>query len=259
MKYLSHVKEKAPPRNDTFHMTKFRILVMTLLLALSGFTDCFAQSSDLADLGDIGDVDFAALESAMMTGNIPDDVVHPCDAFSISQLTELFGEEAKAATVKRGLVQSNATCDYKWPNPNDPTADKESFQLAFMEAMMGGADSSAKMAKIISLAKQSEFELSINFNHGGDFGNEADAIDGIDRMVAQLTKGVGDESFSYRATFEPSENIGAKAVWSEKLRQVTAVSGTYLYHVRLQRKADAASDREDAESVARVVAEKLRH
>lgn len=238
-------------------MASVHIVAITALLALTGFADCFAQNSDLAGLGDIGDDDFAALESAMALGDIPEDAKHPCDVFSSAQLTELFGGETEAATVKRGRMQNDVTCTYKWANPNDPTADKEAFQAAFMEAMMGGADSSAKLKKVVRLAIQSEFELIVNFNYGGDFKDEADAIAGLDKMVAQLTAGVGDENLLYSATFEPSENIGAKAVWSETLRQVTAVSGTYLYHVRLRRQSDAASDREDAESVARMVAEGL--
>lgn len=235
-----------------------RNLATATVLALTGFTNCFAQSNDLAKLGDAEAIDFTELERAMLPGKIPENVVHPCDTFSSTQLTALFGDEAQEATVERNHLQKDVTCTYKWPNPQEESEEQKAlFQEALMDAMLGGGDRSAKMKKLTSLASQTEFELSINFNYGGDFQNEQDAIDGLDKMVARLTKGVGDDTFSYSASFEPSEKIGSKAVWSEKLRQVTVVRDTYLFHVKLRRQADPAADREDAESVARIVAEAI--
>ena len=94
----------------------------------------------MAGLGDIGEAEFDKLESVMARKALPTDVIHPCDAFSIEQLTALGGEDARSAKVERGHVQSNATCSYKWERAHDREAHKAEVQAALMDAIRAGGD-----------------------------------------------------------------------------------------------------------------------
>jgi hypothetical protein len=101
-----------------------------------------------------------------------------------------------------------------------------------------------------------ESRLFITF-HGAEFEGGPQAVEALDTLMARLATGVGDEKFSVRATFEPIEGVGARAAWSDTLRQVSAVSGTTLYHVRLRSGLEPDDDRPQAEAVAHRIAAAL--
>jgi hypothetical protein len=111
------------------------------------------------------------------------------------------------------------------------------------------------------LAEKSDRELFITF-HNEQFGTTPDAVRALDTMAERLSKGIsaapGAPSTAFQTTFESSEGIGAKALWSESLRQLSAVGGTRLFHVRVRGSADVREDRASAEAVARQIASLLR-
>jgi hypothetical protein len=181
--------------------------------------------------------------------------IHPCDLFALDDVMARFGVAAESVTVERGDVPGNETCEYSWKKP-DAEAIEGRNRAALMKAMMpggGGFDSYTH--------ELAESKLVITF-HGGGFKTQAEALQGLEQMIENLEQGIsstgGDEAYEFSARFHPSLDVAERAVWSGELRQVSAVSGKLLYHVKFHGNMDPAIDRPEAEAVARAIAAALR-
>ncbi len=174
---------------------------------------------------------------------------HPCDVFTTGDVSTRFALPQELVKVERGEVPGNIFCSYEWDLP-DRDAIAARNQASLVMAMTGGGGLAALNQEPM------ESKLFITF-HGANFSSSTAALGALDAMVDNLERGVSattdDVTFEFKTRFEPVSGIGERAVWNEKLRQVSAVHGTLLYHVRLQRHAEAHSDRPDAEAVARAV------
>jgi hypothetical protein len=182
------------------------------------------------------------------------ETIHPCDAFTLADVSSTFEVSGEAVTAERGKAPGNVTCSYKWKKA-DWQAIEERNRAAMMKALTSGRGTSGLSPE------RSEAELFITF-HGTTFKSSAEAVQAFDAMVERLTRGVssgaGEAKFEMKATFDPSQGLGEKAAWSNELRQVSVVSGTRLYHVRVRMADDAQADRAPAEAVARKIATSLR-
>ncbi len=180
---------------------------------------------------------------------------HPCDAFTVADVASHFSIEQDVITVKRGEPGTNVICSYEWEKP-DAAEIKKRNEAIYMEGVMSG-----KALEAIKLYERTESELSITFNHSG-FKSRAEAVQGLDTMVERLEKGVtasaGDQDVAFTSKFVPVTGIGEKAVWSQSLRQVSAVSGKQLYHVKQFANKDPEDDRPGSEAIARKIAEVVR-
>jgi hypothetical protein len=180
---------------------------------------------------------------------------HPCDILTLAEATTMFGVPEESVTAERGEVPGNSFCSYKWKKEGWE-AMEERNRAAMMKAVRSGGDLIEALT-----SERSEGELFITF-HGENFGSTAEAVQAFDAMVERLTRGisstVGDDTAVFQASFDASEGIGAKAAWSDKLRQLSVASGTHLYHVKLHADTDPRVDRAGAEAVARKIAASLR-
>ncbi len=180
---------------------------------------------------------------------------HPCDAFTVADVASHFEIEQDVITVKRGEPGTNVICSYEWAKPDAAEIEKRN-EAVYMEGVMSG-----KGMEALKLYERTESELSITFNHSG-FKSSAAAVEGLDTMVERLEKGVtasaGEQDMTFSSKFVPATGIGEKAVWSESMRQVSAVSGTQLYHVKQFANKDPADDRPGSEEIARKIAAVLR-
>lgn len=180
---------------------------------------------------------------------------HPCDAFTVADVASHYSIEQDAITVERDDPGANVMCSYEWAKP-DADEIKKRNEVIYMEGVMSGKSSEA-----LKLYERTENQLSITFNNSG-FKNSAEAIQGLDTMVERMEKGVtasaGDQEMTFSSKYVPVSGIGEKAVWGESMRQVSAVSGTQLYHVRHFANKDPAADRPGAEEIARRIAEVVR-
>lgn len=175
---------------------------------------------------------------------------HPCDVFTADDVASMFDVPAASVTERRNAVPGNLACSYKWGRA-DAEAVKERNRELVMAAMTSGGGG-------IPSFESEEASLLITFHEAG-YGSTADAVGGFDEMVQNLTRGIpaGDGAPDYQATFQPIAGLGAKAAWSDELRQVSAVGGTRLYHVMLNTGAERGDDRAAAEAVARRIAASL--
>lgn len=180
---------------------------------------------------------------------------HPCDAFTVADVASHFAIEQDAITVDRGEPGANVICTYEWAKPDAEEIEKRN-EAIYMEGVMSG-----KSLEATALYERTANELSITFNHSG-FGSSAEAVQGLDTMVERLREGMtasaGGQDQTFSSEFVPATGIGDKAVWSESMRQVSAVSGTQLYHVRQFANKDPSDDRPGAEEIARKIAELVR-
>jgi hypothetical protein len=197
-------------------------------------------------------------EAERAPSSTPEQIVssaaHPCDILTLAEVTSTFGVPEEGVTTERGEVPGNSFCSYKWKK-----VDGEAIEERNRAAMMKGLQSGGNFMDALT-SERSEGELFITF-HGQTFGSTAEAVQAFDAMVDRLTSGisatVGDDTAVFQASFDPSEGIGAKAAWSDKLRQLSVVSGTHLYHVKLHNDADPRVDRAGAEAMARTIAAAL--
>jgi hypothetical protein len=179
---------------------------------------------------------------------------HPCDILTLAEVTSMFGVPGEGVTAERGEVPGNFFCSYKWKK-DGWEAMEERNRAAMMKALQSGGS----LIEALS-SERSEGELFITF-HGETFRSTAEAVQAFDAMVDRLTSGisatVGDDTAVFQASFDPSEGIGAIAAWSDKLRQLSVVSGTHLYHVKVHIDTDPRVDRAGAEAMARTIAAAL--
>jgi hypothetical protein len=173
-------------------------------------------------------------------------VLHPCDAFSVADVLSMFGAAGDTVAVEGAEVPGNSYCSYSWKRVDWEEADARNYE-AMMRTFRGAP---------YSTPETTEHTLTITF-HGGDFTSQAHALLAFEQMIANLSKGVSatanGETFEFQTGFDPSEGVADRAAWSDRLRQVSAVSGTNLYHVMLRRSQDPGADRADAETIARKV------
>lgn len=179
--------------------------------------------------------------------------MHPCEAFPLEAVVDLFGVAAGDVEVERGQAQRNDTCEYTWRKA-DWEAIEARNQEALIRAMSSGAGASSLEREPI------EVSIFLTF-HRGDFAVPADAIRALDQVVERLGEGrsatVADQTFSVQSSSDPIQGIGEKAVWNEGLGQVSAVRGTQLFYVRVRGEADAGASRTRAEAIAREIAGRL--
>jgi hypothetical protein len=224
------------------------LLVILTLSACGGDTEAdraSAPGSAVASADDVAPSDSRASEASAS--------LHPCEAFPLASVSELFEVAAGDVEVERGQAQRNDTCEYTWRKADWEAIEKRN-QEALMRAMTSGAGAS-------SLEREpSSVSVFLTF-HRGDFATSAEAIRALDQVVERLGAGssatVGDQTFSVQSGSEPIEGIGEKAVWNLGLGQVSAVGGTQLYYVRVRGESDAGVNRERAETIAREIAARL--
>jgi hypothetical protein len=190
----------------------------------------------------------ATSEDARTNSRTP---VHPCDAFTLAEVAAAFAITEDAVTVERGEVPENVYCSYKWERPDADEA-RERWQAEMMNWIRQGKSPPPL---------RTDRELFITF-HGGHFTTPADAVHGLDTMIERMSKGItaeaGGTSVEFKTSYDAVEGIGNKAVWSASMFQLSAVSGTLLYHVRVRLNGEPADDRPAAETVARTIAARVR-
>jgi hypothetical protein len=177
---------------------------------------------------------------------------HPCDHFTLAQLQAVFDTGPEDVAVERGAVPGNLTCEYRWKKAGWQEVEERNHTDMVRAATSGRFDSFTP--------ERTDGELFITL-HGADYSTTAEAVRALDAMVERLSAGVsagsGDATFAVQASYEPVPGIGAKAVWTDQLRQLSAVSGTALYHVRVRVHGDVSADRAHAVEVARLIAASL--
>ncbi len=224
--------------------------MVPLVVALAG---C---SADGGDPGDLSKAAADAIESSK--GIVPGAssataARHPCDVFTLDDAVSFFQVAADQVTAERSQVPGQSVCEYSWDLP-DKRAIGERNTASIQKAMRSGGIGISRWKQ--EVYEPDEAKLMITFNDSG-FKTQGDAVTAFDLMVERLTKGVGDQNFSISSTFDPIDDIGVKAAWGARLRQVSAVGGTQLYHTMLHSRMDVDADRGDAEAIARVIAAAL--
>jgi hypothetical protein len=222
-----------------------------LLFLLLPLAACGGESG--VDRAAAPDPSGSAAETAGPEASRASAALHPCDAFPLEAVVELFGVAPDDVEVERGQAQRNETCEYAWSK-----ADAEAIEQRNREALMRAMASGAGAASLDR--EPSQVSIFLTF-HRGDFASPAEAVQALDQVVQRLEEGrsatVGDATFSVQSSSEPVPGIGEKAVWNEGLRQVGAVGGSQLFYVRVQGDRDVSADRARAEAVARRIASRL--
>jgi hypothetical protein len=176
---------------------------------------------------------------------------HPCDVFSRDDVAATFSVAGDDISASRDAVPGNLACSYEWARADVEAIHERNRQAAMQSLRSGGG---------VPRFESDTNSLLITF-HGVDFPSTDEALRGFDQMVQRLSEGVssgaGSERFEFQAGFEPSDGIGERAAWSEKLRQVSVVSGTRLFHVSLNTGGERSADRARAEEIARRIAAAL--
>jgi hypothetical protein len=185
-------------------------------------------------------------------GTSIDGTGHPCDHFTLAELQAVFDTGAEEVAVERGAVPGNLTCEYRWKKAGWQEVEERNRTEMVRAATSGRFNSFTP--------ERTDGELFITL-HGADYSTTADAVRALDAMVERLSTGVsagsGDATFAVQANYEPVPGVGAKAVWTDQLRQLSAVGGTALYHVRVRVHDDVSADRAHAAEVARRIAASL--
>jgi hypothetical protein len=190
----------------------------------------------------------AAAASPAKRGNIAAKMPHPCDVFTLADVTALFGVAGESVKAERGEVPGNFTCEYEWKMA-DWEQIKERNDAGYMKVVTGKAGPGG-MEKYLATLEPEDAKVFITF-HGGDFKTEAQAVESLDSLIEGFRKGMGTKEFMVQTEFDPSDGVATKAAWSDKLRQLSTVSGTTLYHVKVERNGERSLDRVDAEQIAR--------
>lgn len=177
---------------------------------------------------------------------------HPCDAFTVADVASQFSVAEGLIVAERGEPVANVTCSYEWARPDSAAIAERNREIVLAALAPGGGGLDA-----LKTQEPTQTELLITFNDT-DFGNAAEAVQGLDTMVERLEKGItasaGEATATFSSSFDPSTGVGDKAVWSSGLRQLSVASGARLFHVRLHANNDPAIDRPVAEEVGRKIA-----
>lgn len=76
-------------------------------------------------------------------------------------------------------------------------------------------------------------------------------------MVKDASKEMYEKSISFYKDAEPQDGIGEMAVWSAKKRQISFLSGGYLFHIYCVTSADAADNKEQVFKIAKLIDSKV--
>jgi hypothetical protein len=235
--------------------TSSAIRTVALVLVAAATIHCGSEAADssvtpqsLEKTLEAATNQLAAAASPAKRGNIDPKMAHPCDVFTLADVTALFGAAAESVKAERGEVPGNFTCEYEWQKADWEEIEKRN-EAGYLKVVTGKAGPGG-LDKYLATLEPENAKVFITF-HGGDFKTESEAIQSFDGMVEGFRKGMGTKDFMVQAEFDPSEGVATKAAWSDKLRQLSIVSGTTLFHVRVERNGDRALDRVDAEQIAR--------
>jgi hypothetical protein len=235
--------------------TSFLIRTLALILLAAVTIHCGSEAADSAATPqsveqtlEAATSQLAKATSPAKRGTIAATMSHPCDVFTLADVKALFDVAGESVKVERGEVPGNFTCEYEWQKADWEEIDKRN-EAGYLKVITGKAGPGG-LEKYLATLEPENAKVFITF-HGGDFKSEAVAIQSFDGMVEGFRKGMGTKDFMVQAEFDPSEGVATKAAWSDKLRQLSIVSGTTLFHVKVERNADRALDRVDAEQIAR--------
>jgi len=227
------------------------LLLLGMVVALAG---CSADGSDPGNLSKAAADAIEASKGIVPGSSKASSGRHPCDVFTLDDAVAYFKVPAGEIKSERSQSYGQSICEYTWALPDADNARGKRNQASIQVAMRNGGIGIARWKQ--EVYEPDEGKLMITFNDSA-FKNQGEAVAAFDQMVDRLTQGVGDKDFSISSTFDPIDDIGAKAAWGHRLRQVSAVGGTQLFHTMLHSKTDVAADRRDAEVIARTIASAL--
>lgn len=167
--------------------------------------------------------------------------------FGLDAATEIQHEPSK--------YSPHPLCTARWQKPNAAELEQQS-QAAMQEYMkkkMRGEE-----ARMPSFRTTDEVTLTL---YKGAFDSEAAAQQAFDSAMAVLNQGItggsGDVEVKFQADTVPVEGIGDKAMWAEKMRQLSVVSGRRIFHLSVKTTGEAADELAHARHLAPLVAEAL--
>ena len=157
---------------------------------------------------------------------------------------------------------ANSYCEASWrkPDADEIEARVAEEMTAYMQrratALNSGADFDERMPAAI-------LDANIFLTVAGyEFSDEAAAVSALEAMVGSLREGITVETDETSATFrsdysERIAGVGAGAAWNPQMSQISAASGTLLFHLSVRVSGDEDEDKALAIELARSIVDAL--
>ena len=157
---------------------------------------------------------------------------------------------------------ANPYCEASWrkPDADEIEARVAEEMTAHMERRMAarssGADFDERMPVAILDAK---VLLTVA---GQEFSDEAAAVSALEAVVGNLREGVTVQTEETTATFRSDYSewiaeVGARAAWNPQMSQISAATGTVLFHLSVRVSGDEAEDKALATDLAQRIVDAL--
>ena len=190
------------------------------------------------------------------TGRKPSTDTTPCEILD-DELVRAHFEIGPEAEIKRSpsKYSPHPLCTVSWDKPNAEEIEQKNAAAMseYLQAKMRGED-----VKMPSFRTTNEVSLTL---YDPEFEDASSAMSSFDSAMKSLSDGITasheDVEMTFQADLTPVEGVGDKAMWAAKMRQLSVVDGTRIFHVGVNTGADLEADRAKAEAVAKAVAERI--
>lgn len=146
-------------------------------------------------------------------------------------------------------------CVVSWRKPNADEIEAKTGEAMseYLAAKMRGEN-----PKMPAFATDDEITLTL-FQPA--FEDNAAAIASFDQAMSVLQRGVtgraGDVEVSFQSSVVPVDDVGDKATWAPKMRQVSVVQGRRIFYVTVNTGSKPSVEEAQAIALARGVEERL--
>lgn len=190
------------------------------------------------------------------TGAAPSTDSTPCEILDDELLRAALDVPADAEISRSPSRHApHPLCTVTWPKPNAAEID-EQRAARMMEAMQ--ARLRGEEVEMPSFRTQDEVSLTL---YEPPFDDPAAARAAFESAMRSLAGGITgsheDVEVTFQADLVPVEGVGDEAMWAAKLRQLSVVDGTRIFHVGVNTGAEPDAELETAKEVARRVAAEL--
>jgi hypothetical protein len=227
-------------------MGSIRTIFFPIALAM-GISACGGDDSRSTESAA---ADSVAREVLAKTGVEPASGAGPCEILSDGLIRAHFDIASEVEITRESYDYSpHPLCTVRWPKPNaaEIEAGTGEAMQEYMRKKMAGED--VKMPSFVTTDEVSLTLLKTVFDSGDV------ALASFDSAMKILSDGMTrkhkDVEVTFQADVTPVEGVGDKAMWAEKLHQLSVLSGRRIFHLGVKTGSD--NDADTAKAMANAV------
>jgi len=192
-------------------------------------------------------------EVVKQTGRAPSTDTTPCEILDDEFVRAHFAIDTGVEITRSPSKYSpHPLCTVSWPKPNATEIQKESA-AAMSEYMVKKAR--GENVEMPSFRTTDEVTLTIYEPVHDTPENAMTTFDAAMKLLSEgITRSHEDVEVTFQSDLTPVDGIGDKAMWAEKMRQISVVDGLQIYHVTVNTGAEPGTELEKAKAIAKDIA-----